>query len=178
MSETNILQDNSNITQEVEVAHSDAVETDVLAEEASSEPSPVQNLKYSVDDNSEAAMLCEAKDHNPNYLSIIHANEKFYEVFGISEYNLIGKSYDFLFDSLDFDYSSEDQLEYIRLVKAIKDGHTCSIVTHLQDHKSEANRLKLKIDYAPSDVINNKAHAIFIFTILPERIEPVPLIST
>ena len=104
-----------------------------------------ENLKNRIKEKSEAAILCKAKNNNPNYLSIIYANEKFYEIFGISEANLIGKSYDFLFNDLDFDYSSEDQIEYIRLIKAVKDFHQSSVIVSLSDHKEDAKKIKLKI---------------------------------
>ncbi len=108
-----------------------------------------ENLKNRIKEKSEAAILCKAKDNNPNYLSIIYANEKFYEIFGISEANLIGKSYDFLFNDLDFDYSSEDQIEYIRLIKAVKDFHQSSVIVSLSDHKEDAKKIKLKITFSP-----------------------------
>ena len=108
-----------------------------------------ENLKNRIKEKSEAAILCKAKDNNPNYLSIIYANEKFYEIFGISEANLIGKSYDFLFNDLDFDYSSEDQIEYIRLIKAVKDFYQSSLIVSLSDHKEDAKKIKLKITFSP-----------------------------
>ncbi len=108
-----------------------------------------ENLKNRVRAHSQAAIICQAKENNPNYFSIIFANEKFYEIFGISEANLIGKSYDFLFNDVDFDYSSEDQIEYIRLIKAVKDFHQSSVIVSLQDHKGESKKVKLKIVFAP-----------------------------
>ena len=128
-----------------------------------------QGLKITVDENTEAAIVCEAKDNNPNYLSIIHANQKFYEIFKISEDNLIGKSYDFLFNDFDFDYSSEDQMEYIRLVKAVKDFHQCSIVTEVCDHSLEQKKVKLKINFLPNNLVSQKPYAIFIFERVDEQ---------
>lgn len=123
-----------------------------------------ENLKNKIKDSPEAAFICKAKENNPNYLSILYANQKFYEIFGISEANLIGKSYDFLFNSLDFDYSSEDQIEYIRLVKAVKDFHQSSVIVSLEDHKPEPKKIKLKISFNPLGVAEYKAkYAIFNF---------------
>lgn len=127
-------------------------------------PDPLASLKQTIDLNAEAAILCEAKEHNPNYLSIVHANKKFYEIFGISEFNLIGKSYDFLFADLDLDYSSEDQMEYVRLIKAVKDFHSCALIISLSNHKSELSKIRFKISFEP--VLNSDSvhrHAIFIF---------------
>ncbi|MDX2082727.1 MAG: GAF domain-containing sensor histidine kinase [Rickettsiales bacterium] len=108
-----------------------------------------EDLKNKVKEIPKAAIICKAKEHNPNYLSILYANEKFYEIFGISAANLIGKSYDFLFNNLDFDYSSEDQIEYIRLVKAVKDFHQSSVIVSLEDHKDDPKKIKLKITFTP-----------------------------
>ncbi len=108
-----------------------------------------QELKNKIKEKPEATLLCRVKENNPNYLSIIYANEKFYQIFGISEANLIGKSYDFLFNDLDFDYSSEDQIEYIRLIKAVKDFHQSSVIVTIPDHKADPKNIKLKINFQP-----------------------------
>ncbi len=108
-----------------------------------------EKLKNKIKENPDATILCKAKDNNPNYFSIICANEKFYKIFGISEANLVGKSYDFLFNDLDFDYSSEDQIEYIRLIKAVKDFHQSSVIVSLSDHQKDAKKIKFKITFSP-----------------------------
>lgn len=150
--------------QEVNIDHkSEAKEVEKNIENEEPESNEIKELKKSVDENPEAAILCEAKENNPNYLAIICANKKFYEIFSITENNLIGKSYDFLFNDVDFDYSSEDQLEYIRLVKAVKDFNQCSIITEVQDHGPEKNQIKLKINFLPEELISKKPHAIFVF---------------
>ena len=64
------------------------------------ESSPLDNIKKSLDLKTEAVILCQTKENNPNYLSVIYANQKFYEIFGIDQFNLIGKSYDFLFSDI------------------------------------------------------------------------------
>ncbi len=127
-------------------------------------------LKKAVDSNVEAAIVCETKENNPHYLSIIHANKKFYEIFGISEHNLVGKSYDFLFNDLDLNYTSEDQIEYIRLIKDVKDFRPCTVIITLSDQKLEASRIKFKITFAPWNFAHKKSYyAIFTF----EKIEVV-----
>ncbi|NBV06499.1 MAG: sensor histidine kinase [Proteobacteria bacterium] len=108
-----------------------------------------ESLKNKIKNNQQAAFICRTKENNPNYLSIVYANQKFYEIFGISESNLLGKSYDFLFNNLDFDYSSEDQIEYIRLVKAVKDFHESSVIVSLENHKEEIKKIKFKITFLP-----------------------------
>ena len=114
-----------------------------------------EKLKSLITDNPQAAFVCKPKPNNPNYLSIVYANKKFYEIFGINQANLIGKSYDFLFNDFEFDYSSEDQIEYIRLVKAVKDFQTISVIVSLQDHKEEMKKIKLKITFTP---LENEAY--------------------
>lgn len=118
-------------------------------EEPKIESDPLDNVKKSIELNKEAAILCESKKSNPNYLSIIHANSKFYEIFGISKHNLIGKNYDFLFNDLDVDYTSEDQLEYIRLLKDVKLLQACSIVISLNNHQENQEKIRCKVNFNP-----------------------------
>ena len=128
------------------------------------EVDPLIEQKKIIDLNPEAAILCTAKERNPNYLSIDYANKKFYEIFGINEFNLIGKSYDFLFANLDLDYYSEDQLEYIRLIKAVKNFHQCSVNIGLFDYSPEKNKIRLKVSFNPGGFTGDKAHRHAIFS--------------
>lgn len=129
----------------------------------------MEALKALVNDNPQAAFLCTAlKANNPNYLAIIHSNQSFCQNFNISQEDLIGKSYDFLFANVDINYSSEDQLEYIRLIKTIKDRHECSIMMKLHHHhENELQIAKFKITFKPlfqqSDTEHKKLYAIFTF---------------
>ncbi len=142
----------------------------------------VCNLKKLVDDNAAGAFLCTTiKSDNPNYLAIIHANNTFCEAFEADQEELIGYSYDFLFDDLDINYSSEEQLEYIRLIKSIKDLHECSIVMNLEHrHEEELLTAKFKVSFKPfpaeadetaalaESAVAKKFYAIFTF----EKISP------
>ena len=147
--ENEILADNSNAQTAEEIAANNEF----------------KELKKLIDFRSEAAIICETKENNPNYLAIIHANEPFYQDFGVKEFNLIGKSYDFFFEDLDLDYSSEDQIEYVRLIKAVKDFHECAIIISISDHKGDAaNKVRFKISFLPSEESEiTKRHAIFTF---------------
>lgn len=121
-----------------------------IKEEITTKPDPVSALDLVLKDHEEAAIICKTKENNPNYLSIISANEKFCEIFAISDYNLIGKSYDFLFNDLDLDYSSDDQLEYVRLIKAVKDFHPCAILVSLPDKSVDGfSKIKFRINFEP-----------------------------
>ncbi|MBU6140571.1 MAG: GAF domain-containing sensor histidine kinase [Proteobacteria bacterium] len=130
-----------------------------------SEKDSEQFFRSTLNEKLEAAILCKAKDNNPNYLSIIQANEKFYENFAISENDLIGKSYDFLFSDFDLDYSSEDNIEYVRLIKAVKDSHQCSVIVNIYDHKSVSSKSRFKISFVPSnsDQASERSYSIFTF---------------
>ncbi len=135
----------------------------------------VQFLKTTLDEKLEAAILCEAGDKNPNHLSVLYANQKFYEIFAISSYNLIGKSYDFLFDDFNLDYSSEDNIEYVRLIKAIKDRHQSSVIVNISDRKPKPSKSRIKIDFVPSSFgeLDDRQYSIFTFekVQIPYRIE-------
>ncbi len=110
----------------------------------------LDSLKKSLEEKSEALILCAAKQNNPNYFSVIFANKNFSEVFGIPMHNLIGKNYDFLFTNLDFDYSSEDHMEYVRLIKSVKDFHSCSVIISTSDDSG----YRLKVDFNP--IVNSE----------------------
>lgn len=126
-------------------------------------------LKKIVNDSTTPAFLCTSiKTDNPNYLSIIMGNKSFCDEFEILQEDLIGNSYDFLFDNIDINYSSEDQLEYIRLIKAIKAVHDCSIIIKItyRNKNDELQEAKFKIDFNPvKDEVNGvqKIYAIFLF---------------
>jgi signal transduction histidine kinase len=135
----------------------------------------VQFLKTTLDEKLEAAILCEAGDKNPNHLSVLYANQKFYEIFAISSYNLIGKSYDFLFDDFNLDYSSEDNIEYVRLIKAIKDRHQSSVIVNISNRKPKPSKSRVKIDFVPSSFgeLDDRQYSTFTFekVQIPYRIE-------
>ena len=135
----------------------------------------VFHLQDKVAHSSVATIFCQTKKNNPNYFSIIFANKKFYEIFGINEFNLIGKSYDFLFTDLELDYSSEDQIEYVRLIKSVKDSHPCSVIITISDHQEEPNKVRFKITFAPSDLIESSDyhHATFTFERMEAEVELV-----
>ncbi len=121
-------------------------------------------LEDLVNSNECPAILCKSKEGNPNFLSIAYANEKFYENFNISEFRLIGKNYDFLFDDLDLDYSSEDQMEFIRLIKAVKEFHQCSIIVSVANHNfKDLDKVRFKIDFQPQIAEEEQHYAIFTF---------------
>jgi signal transduction histidine kinase len=124
-----------------------------------------ETLESSVSKNKNPAIICKSKEGNPNYLSIIFANQKFYDIFNINEFRLIGKNYDFLFDDLDLDYSSEDQVEFIRLIKAVKDFHQCSIIVSVSNHNiTNLDKVKFKISFEPQGAKDDEGSNYAIFT--------------
>ncbi len=120
------------------------------------------NIRRRVSEIRYAAIICKAKSNNPNYFSIIHGNEKFYEIFDITHDNLVGKSFDFLFNGLDFDYSSEDQIEYIRLIKSVKDFNESSVIISLPSRQNDLTKTKFKINFKPFEDEHGR-YAIFTF---------------
>ena len=55
-----------------------------------------------------------------NFLAIIHSNVIFQKIFHLEQADLINKNYDFLFEDIDLSYSSSDQIEFTKLILAIK----------------------------------------------------------
>lgn len=137
-----------------ELQNSDKISDEVICEE-------YDVFRRMINMNHKAAILCKVKEKNPNYLSIVCANKKFYETFAVNEANLIGKSYDFLFDDLDVGYSSDNQLEYVRLVKDVKDSRPCSIIADLEDFRPNPSKTRFKIDFSPIET--DKSYSTFVF---------------
>jgi signal transduction histidine kinase len=122
-----------------------------------------RDLKKLIDEDQNPAYICETRQNNPNYLAIIYANQRFYESFNIDEENLVGKNYDFLLSNIDLDYSSEDHLEYIRLVKSVKSLQPCSVIISLFDRKESAIKTKFKINFNTNICLKTKHYVTFIF---------------
>lgn len=133
----------------------------------------LSGLKQMIDDEENAAFLCAAiRSENPNYLAIMYANRPFERAFDNNLEELLGKSYDFLFEDIDVNYSSDDQLEYIRLVKSVKARQECSIIMKLNNrHEGELQIAKFKIIFKPFfDEKSEKFYAIFGFEKISEEI--------
>ncbi len=129
----------------------------------------LEDLKKLIDEDLNPAYICETRENNPNYLAIIYANQKFYEIFNIDEENLVGKNYDFLLSNIDLDYSSEDHLEYIRLVKSVKSIQPCSVIISLFDKREHLLKTKFKINFNAHICFNKRHYVSFIL----EKIEDV-----
>src|SRR3989338_559252 len=119
--------------------------------------SEIVELQSIVDSMPEASLLCEGKKNNPNYLSIIHANKNFLETFGFKEFEVTGKSYDFRSSDFDLDYSSEDRMEYVRLIRDVKAWRSCSVIVAVSNHR--IGDIRVKITFTPQ----KDGFAIFAF---------------
>ena len=116
----------------------------------------IDQLKKEAGDSETPTLICETTKDNPNYYSIVASNEAFHEIFKITEFNLVGKSYDFLFEDIDIDYSSEDQIEYVRLVKAVKDFHFCVVNIAISNHDHvDPQKIRCKITFSPNKSIES-----------------------
>lgn len=120
----------------------------------------IEQLNNEISSNKVPSIICETTKNNPNYYSIVASNDEFHEIFKINKFNLIGKSYDFLFQDIDINYSSEDQIEYVRLVKAVKDFHFCVVNIAISNHDHEQPRKnRFKITFSPNKEIKaNEYH--------------------
>lgn len=128
----------------------------IAEEKQQSELNSIDSITESIAQSSLATILCKTKKNNPNYLPIIFANEEFYKTFDISKDNLIGKSYDFLFSDLEIDYSSEDQGEYVRLIKSVKDSQGCSVSISISDRGKTKSDIRFKITFAPFEFLDEE----------------------
>ncbi len=121
-------------------------------------------FKNKVNSISYPAILCSNyKKENPNFYGIIFSNIAFNDYFDISTDEVIGKSYDYLFENLDTDYSTDDQLDIINLVKAIKDFKACEIKQKIFNQNS-LDKESFKIKFEPFFCEHsNQKYAIFTF---------------
>ncbi len=123
----------------------------------------IEKLKLEIAVNEEPSIICRTKRNNPNYFSVFFANQKFFDEFELNEFGVLGKNYDFLLENIDLDYSSEDQMEYVRLIKAVKDFEECSVVMLVKNSK-ENSGARYKISFRPVLVKNPNYHyATIIF---------------
>lgn len=114
------------------------------------------------------AMACRSKLNNPNYLSIIHTNKSFQELFKIEQSDLINKSYDFLFEDIDLNYNTSDQLEFTNLIQAIKNFKNHHSIISLFDFDKPKQKHLFKINFIIFDQFSSdEKYAIFTF----EKIE-------
>jgi len=77
-------------------------------------------------------------------------------MFDIDENGAIGQNYDFLFSDVDLDNYSEDQAEYARLIKSVRDQQQCSVVLTTSVENIKYGNFKLHITYSPYLVRNDK----------------------
>ena len=120
--------------------------------------------KKIIDLKFEATLLCKRKENNPNYLAIVHANKAFRKIFNIGESSIIGENYDFIFDEIDPDYSSRDQSERVRLVRAIKNFEQCSVIICISSTKPDLIKSRFEITFTPKTSSSND---LDIFTFKP-----------
>jgi signal transduction histidine kinase len=123
-----------------------------------------QEIKKICDLHNLPSIACRAKNNNPNYLSIIHSNKNFRDIFHIEQADLINKSYDFLFEDVDLDYSSADQVEYTKLIKMVKDFKEHDAIITLYDFNNPRQKIRFKIAFLPQFIGETKEkYAVFIF---------------
>jgi signal transduction histidine kinase len=109
-----------------------------------------------IDGRLEASIICRDNKKIPNFLSLVYANNLFYLMFDIDENGAIGQNYDFLFSDVDLDNYSEDQAEYARLIKSVRDQQQCSVVLTTSVENIKYGNFKLHITYSPYLVRNDK----------------------
>jgi signal transduction histidine kinase len=121
-------------------------------------------LQDIIDRKCEAAMVCIRKPKIANFLSIVYANKVIYELFHLQEEDIIGKNYDFFYIDADIDSQYEDQFEYGRLIKAVRDNHECSIVVSSLGRIVNAQGSDLHISFIPHNFENSqRSYGILTF---------------
>lgn len=124
----------------------------------------LQTTKDSLEFNPEAAVLCASSPSNPYFLSIIYVNKKFCNLFGVEASDLVGKGYDTIFADVNLGYVSANQIEYVKLVKAVKDFKTTISIIDIPTKAASGAKVKFKITFHPINFVHESSrHAIFSF---------------
>ncbi len=140
--------------------------------------SQIGSLKSTIDNAENPSILCtNIKSDNPHFLGIVHANDHFCQTFKIDPNEILGKSYDFLFENQETDYSSEDQIEIIKLINAIKNNQSCK-VTQVIKNFSNYDFAKYNITLVPVLEEEKKRYFIINFEQCVEDIEENEKIKT
>jgi len=123
-----------------------------------------EKLKEIVDAKNIAAIFCRADPKKIlRHPLIVHANKKFSKIFGFKDRNLVGKNYDFLFENLDFDNARSDQLEYIKLIKSVKNFQECEISIAIGRFSKVRRGANFKVIFKPY-LIENQLSEYSILT--------------
>lgn len=129
----------------------------------------IKSLSQEIDKLNSPAIICESFGKNPNFYSIVASNAKFHEVFKVDKFNILQKSYDFLFEDIDIDYSSEDQMEYVRLMKAVRDFKFCAVNIAISNHDEvDPQKIRFQITFSPAK--NTKCEESRYATLIFENI--------
>ncbi|NBX52201.1 MAG: sensor histidine kinase [Proteobacteria bacterium] len=126
----------------------------------------IGQLSLLVNSKPEASIICSYNSKVPNFLSIIQANSEFYKLFMLDETRVIGQNYDFLFDDIELDNFSEDQIEYSRLIRAVRDKTECVAVVSSSFEHFKFGNFKLHISFHPHQIKSEntiREYGIFSF---------------
>lgn len=126
----------------------------------------INQLSLLINSKAEPTIVCSYNPKVPNFLSIISANSLFYKLFMLDEARVVGQNYDFLFDDVELDNFSEDQAEYSRLIKAVRDKTECVAVVSSSFEDFKYTNTKLHVSYVPHQIQSGEAvreYAIFSF---------------
>lgn len=152
-----------NKTQTSSSAASDTAvsKTEVMKDESSNQDEEIAQYSSLLESNNEAAILCKAKRQNPNFLSIISANDKFYNLFSLGEDEVIGKNYDFMLDDLDFDSPDDGEMDHVKLIKMVKEFSPCLITSAINIEGGLSGKFQIAFNPINEDETNRFATLTF-----------------
>ncbi len=124
-------------------------------------------LKESLPKLGKSAILCQVNQDSPYFLKIIAYNDEFIKDFKLNKNDVLGKNYDFLFDSIDFSYS-ENHLQYKNLLKAVKNFKSIEVTLNVPRKKSRKLFDPYKVGFYPNGLRDRSNYAILTFDALQE----------
>jgi len=133
------------------------------------EISRVALLEKSINEISHPAFLCETKKDGCYDLKIISCNQAFLKRFNLSSSEVISSNYDLLFEDIDLGSVSEFQMQYSKLLKAIKNFHPVFINISINYPQTVKKIGDFKIIFTPSDFkYRDNLYCTFLFEELSE----------
>lgn len=105
------------------------------------------------------AFLCRINPEQAYYLEIIYYNDRFSKEFNLKDKKILGNNYDFLFDNIDCEYS-ENHLQYIELLKAVKNFKTSQVNIDIKNNSKITN---YHIEFHPSSFKDDCRYCILTF---------------
>jgi signal transduction histidine kinase len=109
------------------------------------------------------SFLCKENPKNSNFFEIIECNEKFLKKFHLDIIEVIGNSYDFLFQVQGVDYSSSNYFDCINLSSVVRNKRAGFAEVSIAHPKEENKMERFMVNISPSSLNTDDIFFTFSF---------------